>query len=370
MITEEQRLARKNGLGGSDAAAVMGVSDWKSPVELFFEKTSVQEGKPINPESAFFGNQFEDVIAQYYTLKTGNKARRKNKTVVSKKYPWMLANLDFAVSGKKILLECKTASAFDYKSWGEEGTDQIPMSYLCQVLHYMIVTEYHEAHVAVLFGINDLRIFKVQYNEVMANRLIEAERKFWFEHVLKKIPPAPTITSDCDLVFPMANGQSKIATAAIEQTALELLKKKRAMSALEKEIDTLELPIKQYMEAAEFLTSSGGIKLVQWDTSSVTKLATSKLKTDMPELYNQFCETKTQRNFRAAARMSEKNFTALEAAVARNSKLAKQSAPIATAAAMNIATIDSTVATPSLEVTPSHLISNGVKTDAVPSLMF
>jgi len=93
-LSREEWLAyRKLGIGGSDAPVVCGVSKYKSPLELWSEKTGQHPPKEAG-EPAYWGTLLESLIRDEFTLRTGIKVITVNQILQSKEYPFMIANLD------------------------------------------------------------------------------------------------------------------------------------------------------------------------------------------------------------------------------------------------------------------------------------
>src|SRR5690625_1924567 len=156
MSREEWLRERKTGIGGSDAAAVLGFSPWVSPFELYIDKTS-EHVEEIDNEAIHWGNVLEDVVAEEFTRRTGKKVRRRNQTFRHKEHEFMIANIDRDVVGERALLECKTTNAFNLDAWDGE---QIPPAYICQLQHYMSVLDYEKAYIAVLIRSEERRAGK------------------------------------------------------------------------------------------------------------------------------------------------------------------------------------------------------------------
>lgn len=136
MTHDEWLLDRRKGIGGSDVATILGLNKWKSPYQLWLEKTGQIDLEHTESEPAYWGNVLEEVVAKEFQERTGKKVRRKNQVFEHPLHPFLRANIDRDVVGENALLECKTANAFLGKEW--EG-DEVPLSYLCQVQHYMNV---------------------------------------------------------------------------------------------------------------------------------------------------------------------------------------------------------------------------------------
>src|SRR5699024_10850639 len=177
---EEWLQERQSGIGGSDAGTILGVNKWKSKTQLFFEKTNPELKQEVDNEYIYWGNVLEDIVAKEFENRTGKRVRRDNRMLRHPEHDFMLANMDRVVVGEKALLECKTTSQYNKDLW--EG-DDIPAQYLCQVQHYMAVTGYKKAYIAVLLGGNTFIWKEIDRDEELINILIEAEKESWENNV-------------------------------------------------------------------------------------------------------------------------------------------------------------------------------------------
>lgn len=69
-LTKQQLIARKQGIGGSDAAAILGLSQWKSPLDIFFDKLDTGEPEQINTPFTEWGIRLESAIVHKFQDKT------------------------------------------------------------------------------------------------------------------------------------------------------------------------------------------------------------------------------------------------------------------------------------------------------------
>jgi putative phage-type endonuclease len=298
MLSAEALETRKTGIGGSDAAAAVGLSPWKSPVQLWLEKTGTVEPDDLSSnERVHFGNVLEDVIADEFKRRSGLNVQRHRATLRSPAHPFMLANIDRRIVGAKEGLEIKTADARTASQWGDGG-DEIPMHYLLQCAHYMAVTGWQRWHVAVLIGGNDYRQYCIDRNEVLMERLIENERVFW-QHVIDQVAPTPKTAADVALLYPNDNGQSILATDEIRAHIESLKGLRREMKALEAGIDAHEEAIKKFLgDHADIIFGDDGKKLVTWKSHETSRLDSTGLRKAYPELATQFTRTTTARPFK------------------------------------------------------------------------
>lgn len=259
MLSAERLEERKRGIGGSDIAAVLGLSPYKTPYDLYQEKLGLVEPTDLaGNDAVHFGNVLEDVVAEEFARRTGLKVRRDNQLRSHPSYPFMLANIDRAVVGKpfgiKCGLECKTSdkwaarpelwgqgSVFDFDEHGAlqivQHDDQVPDWYLLQCAHYMAVTDSNLWFLAVLIGGNDFRIYTIQRDRQLEKMLVARAEQFWKGHVLQDIPPAPSNVVDLEAMFSIDNGKCIDADQDIIDTWAEVKELQAQQKAIEARLD-------------------------------------------------------------------------------------------------------------------------------------
>lgn len=184
--TREEWLAiRRKGIGGSDMAAVLGVSKYGNALTVWEDKRGEREPVEEN-EFMYWGNVLEEVVAQEFAKRTGWKVRNNNYTLQSIEYPYLLANIDRDIVGVDAGLECKTASAYKEAEW--EG-DKVPDSYYVQCQHYMAVTGKASWWIACLVGGNRFFYKEIPRDEKLIKTIIEEGKAFW-QMVLDGMKPA------------------------------------------------------------------------------------------------------------------------------------------------------------------------------------
>lgn len=282
-ISHEQWLkARQTGIGGSDVAPILGISKWTTPLDVYNEKVAdTPTEKDSDPME--WGRRLEPVIRQAYADKTGRVVAVPEKQFRSGAHPFMIANVDGVCEDR--LLEIKTARSG--ADWGEEGTNEIPDYYLTQVMHYMIVTGYRLCDVAVLIGASDFRIYTVEYDDDLAQLLIEAEAKFW-KMVENRTPPAPRSLAETKAAFPASVPSSIEADNKIAEAMTELAKVRNEIKQLKDTDDKLTAVVQAFMGESEKLTFEGST-LATWKSSKpVARLDSAALKKAMPDIYDQY----------------------------------------------------------------------------------
>lgn len=284
---------RKSGIGGSDASAILGFNRYKSAFQLYIEKTSewVEES---DSEAAYWGNVLEDVVAREFARRTGKKIRKINRMLRHPYHYFMTANLDRDVVGEKAFLECKTASEYLKDSWNGED---VPAAYLCQLQHYLAVTGYEKAYIAVLIGGNKFVWKEVARDDEFIELMIQHEKSFWENHVLADVPPAIDGSSSASellaKMYPQDDG-SAIMLDEQSNTLIEAIESIKAeQKQLEKQRNEYENQLKMTLgEAAE--GHSNRFK-VTYKTIGSSRLDSKRLKEEQPAIYEKYIKESLSR---------------------------------------------------------------------------
>lgn len=296
MITETQRQQRQQFIGGSDAAAALGLNPYKTPLELFFEKTGQRE--PFNGnERTYWGNVLEQPVANRLSEETGLKLRRHSQTLVAANYPFMGCHLDFKVTGERTVAEIKTGGFFTQKDWGPSGGGEIPDQYLIQVHHQMICAGYIKARVGVLLGGQEFRHYEIGFDKSLAELIIEKETEFW-HHVTTRTPPPASTLGDIASLYPIDSGASIEATAEILEIVAQLKSAKAESAEQKAKTDAFELALKSFMADHSTLIGPDGKPIATWKTQTTNRIDTTALKADLPEIAAKFTKASESRVLR------------------------------------------------------------------------
>ena len=176
---------RSKYIGGSDAAAVIGLNPWVSAYSLWAEKTGKTHSFCGNLATEV-GTYLEEFVAQKFSSETGKRVRRVNQSILNSKYPWAIANIDREIVGEDAGLEIKTTSELNLKKF---NNGEYPAQYYCQCVHYMAVTGKKRWYLAVLIGNREFKIFTIERDDAEIDALMTAESDFW-EHVKHNTPPS------------------------------------------------------------------------------------------------------------------------------------------------------------------------------------
>lgn len=297
MSHQEWLQERTKGIGGSDASIILGLNKYKTPFELWLEKTGQSHLEDTAGEAAYFGNLLEDMVAKEFEVRSGKKVRRNNFMLQHPDHPFIMANIDRKVVGEQAVLECKTASAFLAKDWESE---EIPDNYLVQVQHYLGVTGYKKGYIAVLIGGQKFIWKEIERDEELIQMIFDAEVHFWNHHVLGNIPPALDGSSAAEKF--LKERYEKVEAGKTVDLAFEYKKKldnylelKQNIKQLEKLKKETENKIKKELEDAE----SGFVRNYQVDWKPITqnRVDSKLLKSKYPDVYNSVLKQNTYRKF-------------------------------------------------------------------------
>ena len=292
---------RHNGIGGSDVAAIMGLSPWRTPAEVWLEKTGRMEPQDLSDRPHVRrGVDLEQFVGERFKQNhPGFTVRRVNAICQSLERPWAQASLDYEVAERKCgdspkwgVLEIKTARS-DWK-------DGVPAYYLTQVMHYLSVTNRDFAWVAVQFdsdGLWEYREYRIARDEEDIVAVDSAVDTFWHGFVEADVMPV------------------LVGTSGEAQGLAQMFSKPDVEAITDHEADTIQL-IADYQDAAArekqakadkqkastlLMAKVGEAKALYTDTSRVTwvrseseKFDLKRFKQDHPDLAKQYTTAYTR----------------------------------------------------------------------------
>lgn len=280
---EKWLKTRDLGIGGSDAAVIMGMNSYKSPYQLWMEKTGQVEPPDLSGNQyVYWGTKNEANIADWFQEETGKKVKRLG-TLQSREYPFMLANVDRTVIGENAGLEIKTAGVSQYRKWKD---DELPDAYYCQCLHYMAVTGANYWYIAVLLGGNEAKWKRIERNDEDIKTLIAAEKEFWSLVQTHTAPPIDGSVSCAQALADRYHGEDK--TIVLPDDAAQIIDDlrgdKEILEQLKAQITLRENQLKDMLGEAEIGTV--GDYRVTWKTTNPRETCSlSKLKKAAPDIY-------------------------------------------------------------------------------------
>ena len=322
-LTREEWLTyRRKGIGGSDVAAIMGVSPFATIRDLYNDKVGIEpvvEEEESNWVAKEVGHRLEDLVAEIFSRKTGLTVFPVRKMFRHPNYPFMLADVDYFIrfpDGSFGILECKTCNYNAKSKWDD---DAIPINYEYQVRHYLAVMNMKKAYIACLYGNNESEfvIRHIDRDYMEEENIIEQESYFWNEYVQKRIVPAYTGKPDLILASVRRYGGladksiPEITVSGLESKNLErylaLAEEKSQIEKRKKEIESeqkaLSVQFIEYMgPGCKAVLSDGGCRYkITYNPTIRTQIGKEqmeKLKIQHPDIYEEYTKTTESRTFK------------------------------------------------------------------------
>lgn len=311
-------IDRRTYLGGSDAAAILGLDPYgKTPLTVYLAKRGELETGAPDPEREKFlkrRKRWEEPIVAMLREEYDGEIMAVNARYIDQEHQFLAAEIDFEwVDADGVIQngEIKTVSPFAFNEaagWGDAGTDQIPVHYAAQVLHGLGVKRRDVCIVAALAGLDTMVFYRVERDEQAIADLRAAEVAFWHDHVLAGVPPEPITLADAQRLFSRRNGRP---VEVDEETAgkIEHLRQARGkLKAIEGDAKELELDVARAIckawgveDGAEppedsAIITRGGRKIATWARGRTTSIDQKGLAAAHPEIITQF---KREHHFRA-----------------------------------------------------------------------
>lgn len=299
MSNEEWLRLRKTGIGGSDAGALCGLNPYSSPMKLFHDKTT-DKIEETDSEAVRIGHDLEDYVAKRFTEATGLKVRRSNYMYRSAEHPFMIADVDRLVIGEDAGLECKTASAYNADKW---KNGDIPLHYVMQCYHYMSVLNKKTWYIAAVILGREFTYRKLVWDDDLIAGLIEAEKNFWYGHILPGTLPGPDGSKIYDKVlnryFHTADKPELMKLDGFDEKLDRREQIAAEIGKLQEEQKQIEQEIKLCMKGHERAASER--YRITWSNVSSTKLDTKRIKEEQPEIYRDYMQVSSYRRFQVRA---------------------------------------------------------------------
>lgn len=296
MSREEWLELRRHGIGGSDAAAIVGLSKWASPYTVWADKTGRLPDKP-DTEAMRQGRDLEEYVAQRFSEATGKRVKRCNAILYNPAYPHSHADVDRMIVGENAGLECKTTSTLDVKQFlGVE----FPEKYYAQCVHYMAITGADRWYLAVLVLGKEFHVYTLERDEAEIRALMDAETAFWEQYVETDTPPAADgaeSTTDAIRTIYSDSSQSICILFGRETLLEEYMALKSQSKALDARIAEIQNTIMEDMQDAE--RGECGAYTVIWKAQERETFQRKEFEKAHPEInLAEYCRVSKSRPFK------------------------------------------------------------------------
>lgn len=296
MLNEAQEIAHYKGIGGSMAAAILGLDKFRTNVEAYLlltneEFRAKQRAEIENKLVVKLGHALENIVADQIAIEKNWKLTTPD-TFIDPEYDFLMGNVDRAIEGTNEFLEIKVRGNFGVKDYGEEGTDEVKDSDLIQMMHYMMVGKYDAGNLGLLsLGTSEIKYFRVERNEGLIAEMRAQEVEFWRNHIEPRIPPAPKTYYEASKLWPLSQAKPVCATQDIVYAVNELKRLKQIVKDTESLIDVEQVRIASFMEENDTLITEMGSKLLTYKTQPNNRLDVDLLKAKYPHIYQECMPT-------------------------------------------------------------------------------
>lgn len=298
--------ARREGVGGSEVAALVGISEYDTSWSIFNKKTKTDPDVELTGAPIEWGHRLEDVVAQKIAEEIGMVSRFGGGLWANPEKPFLRVTPDrFATKPRswraEALIECKTAG--DGDEWtsgtispGGHGTGSAPLHYQAQCQWQMGIIGLKKAYLGCLVMGREREFFIVEIDfdpDWFAELAAEAER-FWTENILTGEPPMH------DLRHPKTEEMLKLISPIVVKPSVDLPddaaewlkdyeRAKAKVKAAEADLDGIKNFFRLWTgdAGAGYLPYPGkpqGLKVVSYPAVSSTRIDVEKLKADYPEV--------------------------------------------------------------------------------------
>lgn len=292
-----QKTDRRNFLGASEISAVMGLSKWTTPLQLWAIKTGKLTPEEAG-EAAEWGSRLEEVVAKKFSEKNNRKLMAYKKRFVHPSHDFISCELDRIIVGTDEIVEIKTCSAWVAREW--DG-DDVPLMYTLQVNMQLGLAGRKTGYFAVLIGGNKYIEKKVTFDQELYDKQINCATKFWYDFVLADVPPK-AVAEDNEILSKLygANKGSEVVFTGEQAEHIDNLLADRSgaiesINHAKEELEKIEAEIKQTLGVSEMAETERYI--ITWKEQKRSSVDSSKLKED--GLYEKYAKTSVSRVFRA-----------------------------------------------------------------------
>ena len=271
-------MDRTRFIGGSDVAAILGVSPWKSPFRLYQEKTGAYVEEITLAKQRIFdrGHRWEPVVVEMLIDELQDRGHdvqiiARNARYQDREFPFLECELDLEllIDGEECNTEMKTVHPFSAKAWGEPGTDELPIYYAAQCMHGLMIKPRQKCIVAALIGADDLRIHQIERDEETIAGIRAKELAFW-QRVQDRNPPDPETAADVKWLYAKDAGEVAEADDELLRLIGELHFQKTTAKHAEAAIDRISTQIKLAMGNAALLLRDGR-PIATWKSNKPSK---------------------------------------------------------------------------------------------------
>lgn len=309
------REARRKYLGGSDIAALLGIAPetWRrnTPLALYLDKDEPPKVDTQNVGAKRRGKRWEGVVGEMLveTLEAqGHKVKvvATNQRYTDPEIPFFASEIDWELllddETEITNVELKTVHPFKVAEWGEDGSDDSPLHYTAQGQWGLGITSRISPRkrciIAALFGADEVRAYPMLPAWDLITDIRQVAYDFWTKHVIPRVPPPPGGLVDLARLFPKDVGRTVELgdNEEVVKAIAELWEVDPLFDDAKERWNAAEAIVKEAMGDAAIVTINGK-KQCSWKTQKDRRVDVTRMKTERPDLYNEFLREQDIRKF-------------------------------------------------------------------------
>jgi len=289
---------RSTYLGGSDVAAILGVSPWRTQLDVYLDK--IEGSKPITDPGKLKilerGKRLEPYVLDMLCEEKGIKLIGRNNRYTDSTHSFLAAEIDAETSDGRNVEAKTTADFYSRAQWGDEHTDEIPVYYTAQCMHGMMVKPAPSTLLPVMLGIDDFRVYEVHRDEELIETIRAKEVEFW-DRIQRRDPPPATKVSDIMRMFERDLGTSIEVGDDIAELVKKLKFSKSKLKLMESDVDDMAARLKLVFAEHQIITHKGK-PLASWKSQDADRFDINAFRDKHPAIAAKFTKTGTSRVLR------------------------------------------------------------------------
>lgn len=299
-------LDRATYIGGSDVAAILGVSPWTTPFMLYQKKTGayVEELTPAKRRILERGHRWEPIVLEMLVDELTDRGHDVQVVATGQRYQdaehaFLAAEIDaeLIVDGEPVNGEMKTAGYFAAGAWGDYDSNEVPIYYLAQVMHGLMIQPRRRTVVAAVTGFDERPMIRwVERDDETIAAIRAREVEFW-QRIQSGDAPDPVTPEDVKWLYPKDSGATLDADEELAELCASAKGAKGAIKEHEADLEVYITKIKCRMGDASALLGPNGKPIATWETQKTNRFDLGAFSEDYPDLKKQYGKESLSRVF-------------------------------------------------------------------------
>jgi putative phage-type endonuclease len=285
-------------LGGSDVAAILGISPWRTPLDVYLDK--IDGSKPITDPGKLKilerGKRLEPYVLDMLCEEKGIRLIGRNNRYTHGEHSFLAAEIDAETDDGRNVEAKTTADFYSRGQWGDEHTDEIPVYYTAQCMHGMMIKPAPSCLMPVMLGIDDFRVYEVKRDDELIETIRAKEVEFW-DRIQRRDPPPATKVSDIMRLFERDQGTSIEVGEDIAELVKKLKFTKSKLKLMESDVDDMAARLKLVFMEHQIITHQGK-QLASWKSQANSNFDINAFRDKHPAIAEKFTKRGTQRVLR------------------------------------------------------------------------